>query len=128
MSHGEVSLTHLCRLYQPILIHCTSPFPILGLLRDIFHFYSNSKRAFCKQTVANLIRRCVLRRVIWFCTVCRRPTKRTQGLYGLKHTDLVFFGERLLLLKLANGSYLIFLDGFLVKRVLERAVPLRSWF
>ena len=33
-------------------------------------------RNFCKQTVENLIRRRVLRRLIWFCTVCRCPTKR----------------------------------------------------
>ena len=32
----------------------------------------------------NLIRRRVLWRLIWFCTVCRCPTKRTLGLYGLK--------------------------------------------
>ena len=32
------SLTHLCRMYFPIVINWTSPFPILGLLGDIFHF------------------------------------------------------------------------------------------
>ena len=37
---------------------------------------------FCKQTVENLIRRSVLRRLIRFSTVCRCPTKRTLGLYG----------------------------------------------
>ena len=41
-----------------------------------FHFYSNFKRNFCKQTVENLIRRHVLRCLIWFCTVCRCPTKK----------------------------------------------------
>ena len=35
------------------------------------------------QTVENLIRRRVGRRLIWFCTVCRCPTKKTFGLYGL---------------------------------------------
>ena len=35
------------------------------------------------QTVENLIRRRVGRRLIWFCTVCRYPTKRSLGLYGL---------------------------------------------
>ena len=30
----------------------------------------------------NLIRCCVLRRLIWFFTVCRCPMKRTLGLYG----------------------------------------------
>ena len=48
-----------------------------------FHFYPNFKRNFCNQNVNNLIRRRVLRRLIWFCTVCRCPTKRTLGLYGL---------------------------------------------
>ena len=27
---------------------------------------------------------CVLWRLIWFCTVCQYPTKRTLGLYGLR--------------------------------------------
>ena len=36
-----------------------------------FHLYSNFKRNFCKQTAENLIRRRVLRRLIWFCTACR---------------------------------------------------------
>ena len=70
-------LTHLFRMYFPILIDWTSQFPILWLLGGIFHFYSNFKRKFCKQTVENLIRRRVLRRLIWFCCVCRCPTKRT---------------------------------------------------
>ena len=34
-----------------VLINWTSPFPILGLLGGIFHFYSNIKRNVCKQTV-----------------------------------------------------------------------------
>ena len=49
----------------------------------IFHFYSNFQRKFCKQTVENLIRRCIVLRLIWFCTVCRCPTKRMLGLHGL---------------------------------------------
>ena len=77
-------LTHLCLIYFLILIDWTSPFPILGLLGGIFHFYSNFKRNFCKQTGENLIRRRVLWRLVWFCTVCRFPTKRTLGLYGLR--------------------------------------------
>ena len=48
----------------PILINWTSPFPILGLLGGVFLF----KISFCLQTVKNLIRRRVLRRLIWFCT------------------------------------------------------------
>ena len=74
-------LTHLYRIYFPICINWTSRFPNLGWLDAIFHFYSNSLRNFCKQSVENLIRHRVLRRLIWFCTVCRCPTKRTLGLY-----------------------------------------------
>ena len=35
-SHFE--LTHLCRMYFPILINWKSPFPILGLFGGIFQF------------------------------------------------------------------------------------------
>ena len=42
-------LTHLRRMEFPTIINWTGPFP--GLLSGIFHFYSNFKRAFCKQTV-----------------------------------------------------------------------------
>ena len=38
----------------PTVINWRSPFPILGLLGGIFHFYSNFKRNFCKRTVENL--------------------------------------------------------------------------
>ena len=57
-----------------------SSFTILELLGGVFHFYS---RNFCLQTVENLFRHCILQRLIWFCTVCRCPTKRMLGLYGL---------------------------------------------
>ena len=67
-------LTQLCRMEFSFFINWTSPFPILGLLCGIFHFYS-FKRNFCLQTVDNLIWRRVYRRLIWFCTVCRCPTK-----------------------------------------------------
>ena len=67
-------------MFFPIPINWTSPFPVLELLDGSFHLYSNFKRNFCKQTVENLIRRRVLRRLILFCTVCRCPTKRTLGL------------------------------------------------
>ena len=57
---SDNNLTHLCRMYFPILINWISPFPVLGLLGGIFHFCSNFKRNFCKQTVENLIRRRIL--------------------------------------------------------------------
>ena len=66
-----------------VFINWTSPFPNLGLLGGIFHFYSNFKKHFCKQTVENLIRCLVLRRLTWFYTVCLCPTKRL-GLNELK--------------------------------------------
>ena len=50
----------------------------------IFIFYSNFKRNLCLQTAENLIRRRVLRRLFWFCTVCQCPTKTTLGLYGFR--------------------------------------------
>ena len=58
-----------------------------------FIFYSNFKRNICKQTVKNLIRRSVLRRLIWFCAVGRCPTQRTLGLYGFL-TELRKRGKR----------------------------------
>ena len=35
---NDKNLTHLCRMYFPILISWTSPFPILGLLSGMFIF------------------------------------------------------------------------------------------
>ena len=40
-------------------------------------------RAFCNQTVKTLIRRRVLLRLIWVCTDCLFPTKRTLCVNGL---------------------------------------------
>ena len=37
----------------------------------------------CKQTVKTLIRRRIMRCLIWFCTVCLCPTKGMPGLVGL---------------------------------------------
>ena len=73
-------------MYFPISISRTSPFLILGVLGGTFHCYSNSNRIFCEQTVETLIRRRVLRRLIWVCVVCQCPTKRTLDLYGLSFT------------------------------------------
>ena len=64
-----------------------SNFRVVG---GIFHFNSNFKRNFCKQTVENLIRRRILRRLIWFCTVCRCPTKRALDLYGLRKINIPY--------------------------------------
>ena len=80
----DMNLTYLSRINLPTLISRTSPFPILGVLGVIFHIYSNSNRTFCEQTVGTLIGRRVLQHLIWDCTVCLCPTKRTLDLYGLK--------------------------------------------
>ena len=48
------------------------------------HFYSNFNRWFCKQTVESLTRRHILRRLIWFCTVGRCPTKKDARLKWVK--------------------------------------------
>ena len=46
----------------------------------LLYFY----RTICKQIVETLVRRRVLRRLIWACTVWLCTTKRTLGFYGLK--------------------------------------------
>ena len=61
-----------------------SIFIFKGCCVAVFIFIQNFKSAFCKQIVETLIRRRVLRRRIWVCTVCLCPTKRMLGLYGLK--------------------------------------------
>ena len=54
---NTLRLTHFSRMEFPTDINWNSPYPILGLLGGIFHFYSEFDRTFCKQTVNNLIRR-----------------------------------------------------------------------
>ena len=68
-------LTHLSLMDLPTIINWTNQFQILGVLGAIFHFYSNFDRIFCKQTVETLIRRSILRRLIWVCFVCLCPQK-----------------------------------------------------
>ena len=68
----------------PIVINWTSPFPSKGLLGGIVHFYSNFNRTFFKQTAQTLIRRRILRSLMWVCAVCLCPTKRAQGLNELR--------------------------------------------
>ena len=65
-----------------IFIGRTCLFQILGVLGGIFHFYSNLKRNFCKQTAENLMRRSVLASdLVLHCLPM--PHKRTSCLYGL---------------------------------------------
>ena len=84
-------LTHLCRMYIPILFNWISPFPILGLLGGVFNFYSSFKRSIRKQNMENHIRRHILGHLIWFYTVYQCPTKITLGLYAL--IKLVFWSS-----------------------------------
>ena len=55
------------------------------------HVDQMSFSAFFKQMVRNLIRRRVLWRLIWFCTICRCLTKSIQALSGSIHATLVCF-------------------------------------
>ena len=80
------SLTHLSRMDFLTVFSWTSPFPFEGLLGCIFHFHSIFNRTVCQQTVQTLIRRRVLRRLVWVCTICLCPTKRTLSLNELNHT------------------------------------------
>ena len=65
-----------------------------------------------KQWRTAVIRRRVLRRLVWFCTVCRCPIKRTLGLYGFKvNLELryfVLFTLRLLLVYRHSNRTLFF--------------------
>ena len=65
-----------------ILYHLYWMSSFLGLSGGIFRVYSNCDRTLCMQTLDTLIRRRILRRLIWVCTVCLCPIKRTLGLCG----------------------------------------------
>ena len=54
------------------------------MLGGIFHFYLSFNRKLCKQTVETLIRSRILWRLIWVCTFCLYPAKRTLVIYGFK--------------------------------------------
>ena len=57
---------------------------VLRGVRWYFFILSSFNRKLCKQTVETLIRRRILWRLIWVCTICLCPTKRTLGIYKLK--------------------------------------------
>ena len=75
-----VGISHRYNWNRPFLT--ISVIRLKGMFGSIFHFHSNFNRTFCKQTVRTLIKR-IVRRLIWYCTVCLCPTKKTLGLYGL---------------------------------------------
>ena len=56
----------------------------LLLLDGIFHCYSNLDRTLYKQTVETLIRCCILRCLIWVCTIYLFTTKRTLAIIWVK--------------------------------------------
>ena len=57
-------LTHLCQMEFPVLILWMNLLRIYEMLGGRFQFHSNFKSTFCKQTVQNLIRRCIMQRLI----------------------------------------------------------------
>ena len=67
-----------------ISIGRTGLFQILGVLGGIFNFYSNSNRTFCEKTVKTLIRRRILRRLIWVCAVFPMSHKKDARLIWVK--------------------------------------------
>ena len=54
-----------------------------GVRCTFFNFCSICNWKSCKQTVTTLIRRRMMRRLTWVCTVCLCPTKGTSGLFQL---------------------------------------------
>ena len=90
LSRGRSLLRCVCTKFNPVMqIGISFSYLLdqsISILRIVgwyvFYFYSNLYRLFCKQIVEILIRRHVLWRLIWVCTVCLCPTNRMQGLYG----------------------------------------------
>ena len=91
------ALMHICMtngLFHPHQMDVS-----ISKFRGVWHFFYFNFiffRISCKQC-RPLIRRCVLRRLIWVCTVCLGPKKGKLGLYGLSsivnihHWGLFFF-------------------------------------
>ena len=89
-AYPEPSLTHFSWMNIPISIGRTSLFQSYGCWVFFhFNFYSNSNRTFCEKTVETLIRRRVLRRLIWVCAVCLCRITRRLGLNGWTSTLFV---------------------------------------
>ena len=76
-----------------------------------FFFYQNSNRTFCKQIVETLIRRRILRRLIWVCTVCRCPIKKDSRLKWVNNKCIkcsmrgVVFRLNIFILVFQTGEY-----------------------
>ena len=89
----------------------TNPFLFEAMLGGICQLCSKFKQTFCKQIVDTLIRRRLKRRLIWFCTVCLCPTKRTRGLYWLSSRHLV---ELITVSQIHNEVILQFLKDMII--------------
>ena len=76
MPQNTSFLTHFSLMDLPTLTSRMSPFPIKGMLGGTFHFFPNFDKPFCKQIVKILIRHCIIRCLIWICTVCLCHIKR----------------------------------------------------
>ena len=72
-------LTHLSRISFFTLKSWTGPVAELTIFGLV-----NFNRKRCKETVRSMIRRCVLLRLILFCTVCLYSSERQLGFYELK--------------------------------------------
>ena len=73
-------------------INWTSPYPFEGLLVLFFIFFQILyNRKFCKQTVETLDQMPRFWGLIWVCTICIFPTKRTLGLNGLALSTPCFY-------------------------------------
>ena len=87
----ESTLTH-CRLNElPYTIYWKSPILILdtsGWDLDI----PREKKLNYLQTVETLVRRRILRRLIWACIVFQLPVQGSSDYNGLKRKDLLFLG------------------------------------
>ena len=92
-------------LFHPYqLDESISNFRVSGLL---FHLCLIFNRNSCKQTVKTLIRRRVLRRLIWVCTVCLCPKNGALGLYGLSTSNASYnaYFARILMNSKAGCGY-----------------------
>ena len=78
-----IQLRHLSQMEFPNTCIINQSIFVSRVVKLYFHIYQNADRTFCKQTVETLIRHRILRCLIWVCTVCLCPTKKTLGLKGL---------------------------------------------
>ena len=79
--------------------------------------------SFTKKTVENLIRRRVLWRLVWFCTVCRCPTRRTLDFYGLSRIDFPTISNRAISFPFLGCCWVVsYLDRTIYKQTVETLI------